>query len=165
MARERVGAETINYAEVDSVLDELKEMTGGRGPYAYIDAVGMEAHGTGVEYAYDRVKQAVRLQTDRGEALREAILACRKGGTLSILGVYGVMDKFPIGVIMNKGMTVRTAQQHGHKYLPRLLQHASRGELDPSFLITHRFSLEESPKGYQLFKKKQDGCVRAVFAP
>ena len=165
MARERVGAETINYAEVDSVLDELKEMTGGRGPDACIDAVGMEAHGTGVEYAYDRVKQAVRLQTDRGEALREAILACRKGGTLSILGVYGVMDKFPIGVIMNKGMTVRTAQQHGHKYLPRLLQHASRGELDPSFLITHRFSLEESPKGYQLFKKKQDGCVRAVFAP
>ena len=165
MARERVGAETINYAQVDSVIGELKEMTGGRGPDACIDAVGMEAHGTGVEYAYDRVKQAVRLHTDRGEALREAILACRKGGTLSILGVYGVMDKFPIGVIMNKGMTVRTAQQHGHKYLPRLLQHASRGELDPSFLITHRFSLEDSPKGYQLFKNKQEGCVRAVFAP
>jgi threonine dehydrogenase-like Zn-dependent dehydrogenase len=165
MAREQVGAETINYAEVDSVLDELKEMTGGRGPDACIDAVGMEAHGTGVEYAYDRVKQAVRLHTDRGEALREAILACRKGGTLSILGVYGVMDKFPIGVIMNKGMTVRTAQQHGHKYVPRLLQHASRGELDPSFLITHRFSLEDSPRGYQMFKNKQDGCVRAVFAP
>ncbi|MDF3070603.1 MAG: Alcohol dehydrogenase GroES domain protein, partial [Polyangiaceae bacterium] len=105
MARERVGAETINYAQVDSVVDQLKEMTGGRGPDACIDAVGMEAHGTGVEYAYDRVKQAVRLHTDRGEALREAILACRKGGTLSILGVYGVMDKFPIGVIMNKGMT------------------------------------------------------------
>jgi threonine dehydrogenase-like Zn-dependent dehydrogenase len=121
----------------------LKEMTGGRGPDACIDAVGMEAHGTGVEHAIDRVKQAVRLHTDRGEALREAILACRKGGTLSILGVYGVMDKFPIGVIMNKGMTVRTAQQHGHKYLPRLLEHASRGELDPSFLITHRFSLED----------------------
>jgi threonine dehydrogenase-like Zn-dependent dehydrogenase len=165
MARERVGAETINYAQVDSVLDQLKQMTGGRGPDACIDAVGMEAHGTGVEYAYDRVKQAVRLHTDRGEALREAILACRKGGTLSILGVYGVMDKFPIGVIMNKGMTVRTAQQHGHKYLPRLLEHASRGELDPSFLITHRFSLEDSPQGYQLFKNKQDGCVRAVFAP
>ncbi|MDF3072322.1 MAG: theronine dehydrogenase-like Zn-dependent dehydrogenase, partial [Polyangiaceae bacterium] len=165
MARERVGAETINYAQVDSVVDALKEMTGGRGPDACIDAVGMEAHGTGVEYAYDRVKQAVRLHTDRGEALREAILACRKGGTLSILGVYGVMDKFPIGVIMNKGMTVRTAQQHGHKYLPRLLEHASRGELDPSFLITHRFSLEDSPRGYELFKKKQEGCVRAVFAP
>jgi threonine dehydrogenase-like Zn-dependent dehydrogenase len=165
MARERVGAETINYAQVDSVVDALKEMTGGRGPDACIDAVGMEAHGTGVEYAYDRVKQAVRLHTDRGEALREAILACRKGGTLSILGVYGVMDKFPIGVIMNKGMTVRTAQQHGHKYLPRLLEHASRGELDPSFLITHRFSLEDSPRGYDLFKNKQEGCVRAVFAP
>jgi threonine dehydrogenase-like Zn-dependent dehydrogenase len=125
----------------------------------------MEAHGTGVEYAYDRVKQAVRLHSDRGEALRQAILACRKGGTLSILGVYGVMDKFPLGVIMNKGLTVKTAQQHGHKYLPRLLEHAARGELDPSFLITHRLPLEQSPQGYELFKNKEDGCVRAVFAP
>jgi threonine dehydrogenase-like Zn-dependent dehydrogenase len=165
MAREQVAAETINYAEVDSVVDELKAMTGGRGPDACIDAVGMEAHGTGVEYAYDRVKQAVRLHSDRGEALRQAILACRKGGTLSILGVYGVMDKFPIGVIMNKGLTVKTAQQHGHKYLPRLLEHAARGELDPTFLITHRFPLEKAPQGYDLFKNKKDGCVRAVFAP
>jgi threonine dehydrogenase-like Zn-dependent dehydrogenase len=165
MARAQVAAETINYAEVDSVVDELKAMTGGRGPDACIDAVGMEAHGTGVEYAYDRVKQAVRLHSDRGEALRQAILACRKGGTLSILGVYGVMDKFPLGVIMNKGLTVKTAQQHGHKYLPRLLEHAARGELDPSFLITHRLPLEQSPQGYELFKNKEDGCVRAVFAP
>jgi threonine dehydrogenase-like Zn-dependent dehydrogenase len=165
MARARVGAETIDYTAVESVVDELKSMTGGRGPDACIDAVGMEAHGTGVEYAYDRVKQAVRLHSDRGEALRQAILACRKGGTLSILGVYGMMDKFPVGVIMNKGLTVKAAQQHGHKYLPRLLEHAARGELDPSFLITHRFSLEESPAGYELFKNKQDGCVRAVFAP
>jgi threonine dehydrogenase-like Zn-dependent dehydrogenase len=165
MARAQVAAETINYAEVDSVVDELKAMTGGRGPDACIDAVGMEAHGTGVEYAYDRVKQAVRLHSDRGEALRQAILACRKGGTLSILGVYGVMDKFPLGVIMNKGLTVKTAQQHGHKYLPRLLEHAARGELDPSFLITHRLPLEQAPQGYELFKNKEDGCVRAVFAP
>jgi threonine dehydrogenase-like Zn-dependent dehydrogenase len=165
MAREKAGAETINYTEVDSVIETLKEMTGGRGPDACIDAVGMEAHGTGIDYAYDRVKQALHLQTDRGEALRQAIMACRKGGTLSILGVYGIMDKFPIGVIMNKGLTVRTAQQHGQKYMPRLLDHARRGELDPSFLVTHRFSLEDSPRGYEMFKHKEDGCVRAVFTP
>jgi threonine dehydrogenase-like Zn-dependent dehydrogenase len=165
MARDHAGAETIDYTAVDSVVETLKEMTGGRGPDACIDAVGMEAHGTGVEHAYDRVKQALRLETDRGEALREAILACRKGGTLSILGVYGLMDKFPIGVIMNKGMTVRTAQQHGQKYLPRLLEHAARGELNPAYLATHRFSLEEAPRGYEMFKNKEDGCVRAVFIP
>jgi threonine dehydrogenase-like Zn-dependent dehydrogenase len=165
LASDKVGAETINYQETDDVVDQLKAMTGGRGPDACIDAVGMEAHGAGLEYAYDRAKQALHLHTDRGSALRQAILACRKGGTLSILGVYGVMDKFPIGVIMNKGLTVRTAQQHGQKYVPRLLEHVSRGELDPSFLVTHRFSLEDSTKGYELFKKKQDGCVRAVFAP
>lgn len=165
MAREQVGAETINYTEVDNVVEMLKEMTGGRGPDACIDAVGMEAHGTGVGYAYDRAKQALRLQTDRGEALRQAIMACRKGGTLSILGVYGVMDKFPIGVIMNKGLTVRTAQQHGQKYVPRLLKHVQKGELDPSFLATHHFSLDDAPRGYEMFKQKQDGCVRAVFTP
>jgi len=165
MARNHVGAETINYTEVDSVLEVLKEMTGGRGPDSCIDAVGMEAHGTGLQHAYDRVKQALHMETDRGDALREAIMACRKGGTLSILGVYGVMDKFPLGVIMNKGLTVRTAQQHGQKYMPRLLEHAARGELDPSFLVTHRFSLEESPRGYEMFKHKEDGCVRSVFIP
>jgi threonine dehydrogenase-like Zn-dependent dehydrogenase len=165
LARDKAGAETIDYTQVDSVVDTLKEMTGGRGPDACIDAVGMEAHGTGIDYAYDRVKQALRLETDRGQALRQAILACRKGGTLSILGVYGLMDKFPVGIIMNKGMTIRTAQQHGQKYLPRLLEHAARGELNPSYLATHRFSLEESPRGYDMFKHKKDGCVRAVFTP
>ena len=165
MAREKAGSETIDYTAADSVVETLKEMTGGRGPDACIDAVGMEAHGTGIGYAYDRVKQALRLESDRGEALRQAILACRKGGTLSILGVYGVMDKFPIGVIMNKGLTVRTAQQHGQKYLPRLLEHVSKGDLDPSYLVTHRFSLEDAPRGYEMFKKKEDGCVRAVFTP
>jgi threonine dehydrogenase-like Zn-dependent dehydrogenase len=165
MAREHVGSETINYEEVHSVLEVLKEMTGGRGPDACIDAVGMEAHGTGLQYAYDRVKQFTYMETDRGEALREAIIACRKGGTLSILGVYGVMDKFPIGAIMNKGLTVRTAQQHGQAYMKRLLDHAQKGELNPSFLATHRFSLEDAPRGYELFKHKQDGCVRSVFTP
>jgi threonine dehydrogenase-like Zn-dependent dehydrogenase len=165
MAREKVSAETINYTEVDSVVDVLREMTGGRGPDACIDAVGMEAHGTGLDYTYDRIKQSLRMQSDRGEALRQAIMACRKGGTLSILGVYGVMDKFPVGVIMNKGLTIRSAQQHGQKYVPRLLEHVERGELDPSFLATHRFSLEDAPHGYEIFKQKQEGCVRAVFTP
>ncbi len=165
MARDHVDAETINYMEAESVVETLKEMTGGRGPDACIDAVGMEAHGTGISHAYDRIKQTLRLQTDRGEALRQAIQACRKGGMLSILGVYGVMDKFPMGVIMNKGLTIRTAQQHGQKYVPRLLEHVARGELDPSFMATHTMSLEDAPRGYEMFKHKQDGCVRAVFVP
>jgi threonine dehydrogenase-like Zn-dependent dehydrogenase len=164
MARDQVGSETLDYTACD-VLDALKDMTGGRGPDACIDAVGMEAHGEGMEYAFDRVKQMLHLHTDRGEALRQAILSCRKGGTLSILGVYGLMDKFPIGTIMNKGLTVRTAQQHGQRYLPRLLEHAQRGELDPSFLATHRFSLEDGPRAYEMFKNKEDGLVRAVFEP
>lgn len=164
MAADHVKAEVLDYTKVD-VLEALREMTGGRGPDACIDAVGMEAHGTGVQYAYDRVKQALRMETDRAEALREAVLACRKGGTLSVLGVYGLVDKFPFGAIMNKGMTVRTAQQHGQKYMPRLLEHAAKGELDPSYLATHRMPLADGPRGYDMFKNKQDGCVRVVFTP
>ena len=165
MARNEAGSETIDYTAVDSVVDTLKSMTGGRGPDACIDAVGMEAHGTGAMHAYDRAKQTLRLHTDRGEALRQAIVACRKGGTLSILGVYGVMDKFPVGVVMNKGLTVHTAQQHGQRYVPELLEHVSEGRMDPSHLATHEFSLEEAPRGYDLFKEKADGCVRPVFTP
>jgi threonine dehydrogenase-like Zn-dependent dehydrogenase len=164
LAREKAAAETINYETAD-VVEALKELTGGRGPDACIDAVGMEAHGPGVEYVYDRVKQALHLHTDRGDALRQAILAARKGGTLSILGVYGVMDKFPIGVIMNKGLTIRTAQQHGQKYVPRLLEMVQRGELDTACLATHHFSLEASPRAYAMFKAKEDGIMRAVFRP
>ncbi len=162
---ERLGSEVINYEQTDSVTDLLKEMTGGRGPDACIDAVGMEAHDSGIGYAYDRVKQILHLHTDRGQALREAILACRKGGVLSILGVYGLMDKFPIGVIMNKGLTVRTAQQHGQRYVNRLLELARDGKLKSSSLVTHRLPLEEAVTGYDLFKHKRDGCIRAVFAP
>lgn len=165
MAREKAGAETIDYTAVQSVCDALNGMTGGRGPDACIDAVGMEAHGTGIGYAYDRVKQALRLHTDRGAALRQAIVACRKGGTLSILGVYGLLDKFPIGVIMNKGLTVHTAQQHGQRYVPQLLEHAAQGEMDPSYLATHQLSLEDAPRGYEMFKHKEDGCIRPVFTP
>jgi len=161
---EAFGAITLDYTKVD-VIEALKELTGGRGPDACIDAVGMEAEGTGLQYAYDRAKQALFMATDRGEALRQAMFAVRKGGTLSILGVYGLMDKVPIGLLMNKGVTVRTAQQHGQAYVPRLLEHAQRGELTPGALATHRFTLEDSPKGYHMFKHKEDDCVRAVFAP
>jgi threonine dehydrogenase-like Zn-dependent dehydrogenase len=125
----------------------------------------MEAHGTGPQYAYDRVKQALHLETDRGSALREAIMAVRKGGTLSIVGVYGLMDKFPLGILMNKGITIRTSQQPGQRYMPAMLEHVQKGELDPSILVSHRMSLEDSPKGYQLFKDKEDNCMRAVFKP
>ncbi|MCU4752931.1 glutathione-dependent formaldehyde dehydrogenase [Halobacteria archaeon AArc-curdl1] len=165
LSRSEAGAETIDYTAVDSVVEELEARTGGRGPDACIDAVGMEAHGTGIVHAYDRAKQRLKLHTDRGKALRQAIVACRKGGTLSILGVYGLMDAFPMGIIMNKGLTVKTAQQHGQRYVPKLLEHAAEGQMDPSYLATHEFSLEDAPRGYELFKHKEDGCVRPVFAP
>ncbi|WP_105622300.1 zinc-dependent alcohol dehydrogenase [Cronobacter sakazakii] len=164
MARDIVGAIPLDYTNVD-IYEALLEITGGRGPDSCIDAVGMEAHGEGLEYAYDRTKQALKMHTDIGAALRQAIRACRKGGTLAILGVYGMMDKFPLGVAMNKGLTIRTAQQHGQAYMKRLLDHASRGELRTDFLATHRFSLEDAPRGYEMFKNKEDGCVRAVFKP
>ncbi len=165
LAREQIGSETIDYSATDSVLEVLREMTGGRGPDACIEAVGMEAHGTGPQYAYDRVKQALHLHSDRGSALREAAMAVRKAGTLAIVGVYGVIDKFPLGVLINKGITIRTAQQPGQRYMPRMLEHVQRGEIDPSFLITHRMPLEDAARGYEIFKDKQEGCVRAVFAP
>ena len=165
MAREHAKAETIDYTAVDSVIDTLKEMTGGRGPDACIEAVGMEAHGTGVQYAYDRVKQALRLETDRATALREALVACRKGGTVAVLGVFGLVDKFPMGAIVNKGLTIRSAQQHGQAYVPRLLETVASGAIDPSYLATHRFSLEDSARGYEMFKHKTGGCVRSVFTP
>jgi threonine dehydrogenase-like Zn-dependent dehydrogenase len=159
-----LGAETLDYTQTD-VLEELKQTTGGRGPDACIEAVGMEAHGTGAQYAYDKVKQALRLETDRGQALREAVVACRKGGVLSVLGVYGLIDKFPMGVIMNKGLTVRSAQQHGQRYMPEMLEHVVEGRLDPSILTTHRMPLEDAVAGYELFKEKQDACIRVAFMP
>jgi threonine dehydrogenase-like Zn-dependent dehydrogenase len=162
----RVGAETLDYSQDGpSVVERLRELTGGRGPDSVIEAVGMEAHGTGPQYAYDRVKQALHLHTDRGSALREAAMACRKGGTLSLIGVYGVMDGFPLGVIVTKGLTIRAALQHGQRYMPAMFEHVLRGELDPGVLVTHRLPLEQAPHGYELFKHKRDGCVRAVFAP
>jgi len=162
---QQLGAETLDYLAVPNVVDALKELTGGRGPDACIDAVGMEAGGAGPGYLYDRAKQAMRLHTDIGIALREALLAVRKGGVVSILGVYGVMDKFPIGVAMNKGVTIRTAQQHGQAYVPRLLELTQQGKLTPDALATHRMSLDDAAHGYKMFKHKEDGCIRAVFYP
>ncbi len=165
MARDRGKAEVLDYTKVD-IQEALTEMTGGRGPDHCIDAVGMEADGTGLGHAYDRVKQALRLTTDRPLVVREAILACRKGGTVSIIGVYaGLADKIPLGALMNKGLIIRTGQQHGQRYIPRLLEHLERGELDPSDLLTHRMSLDEGAHGYRIFAERKDGCMRSVFTP
>lgn len=165
MARERAGAETINYEEVD-LYDALREMTGGRGPDACIDCVGMEAHVPGVLYAYDRVKQAMMLETDRAYALREAIMACRNGGTVSIVGVYGgFVDKFPIGSLMNRSLTIKTGQTHVQRYMKPLLERVERGEIDPSFVITHTLPLEDAPRGYAMFCDKEDDCLKVVLKP
>ena len=165
MAREKVGAETINYEEVNT-LDALKEMTGGRGPDACIDAVGMEAHTPGPIYAYDRLKQAVMLETDRPIALREAVMAVRNGGTVSVIGVYGgFIDKFPAGAWMNRAITMKTGQTHVQKYLRPLLERIQKGDIDPSFVITHHLSLEQAPEGFAMFQAKQDGCIKIVLKP
>lgn len=165
MTEEHVGAETINYTRTD-VLAELRERSGGRGPDVCIEAVGMEAHSPGPEFAYDQAKKRFHVETERPFAVREAILACRKGGSVVILGVFaGTVDKFPLGAVMNKGLTVRSAQQHGHRYIPMLLQRIARGELVTRHLATHAMPLDDAPRGYAMFKKKEDGCVRAVFRP
>ncbi|HEU4698230.1 MAG TPA: zinc-dependent alcohol dehydrogenase [Gemmatimonadales bacterium] len=164
IAREKAGAwETINYME-ESVQERLRELTGGRGPDACIDAVGMEAHGHAATYAYDRAKQAMMLETDRPIALREAIMACRNGGTVSVIGVYGgFIDKFPMGSVMNRSLTIRTGQCHVQRYMRPLLEHIRRGEIDPSFVITHRARLDDAPEMYELFKHKQDDCLKVVL--
>ena len=159
------GAETLNFEEVD-VQEALNEMTGGRGPDACIEAVGMESHGLGVMDFYDKAKQAVRLETGRPHALRAAILNCRKGGTVSIAGVYGgFIDKIPMGAAFNKGLTFKMGQTHVHRYLQPLLSRIESGDIDPSFIITHRMRLEDAPKGYEMFKHKEDGCVKVVLTP
>ncbi|MBD2569620.1 zinc-dependent alcohol dehydrogenase [Anabaena lutea] len=158
-------AEVLNFEEID-VGEALKEMTGGRGPDAVMDAVGMEAHGLGLEGLYDKAKQAVRLESDRPHVLRQAIVACRKGGTVSIPGVYGgFVDKMPMGAAMNKGLTFKMGQTHVHRYLRSLLEHIQNGDIDPSFVITHRLPLEQAPHGYEIFKHKQDNCIKVVLKP
>jgi len=158
-------AEILDFSSAD-VVEQLKSMTGGRGPDACIDAVGMEAHGTAIDAVYDRVKQAAMLETDRPHALRQAIQACRKGGTISIPGVYGgVIDKFPIGAAFAKGLTFKMGQTHVPKYMPKLLDHIVNGEIDPSFLITHRISIDEAPNAYKMFRNHHNDCVKVVMRP
>jgi len=166
LAVERAGAsDALDFTKVD-VVEALKELTGGRGPDACIDAVGMEAHAPGLQGAYDRVKQAVRMESERPYVMREVIQACRKGGTIAMLGVYGgFLDKFPIGALMNKGLQLRTGQVHAQRYIGRLLEHIERGELDPSYYATHAMDLGDAQEAYQTFKQKRDDCVRVVFRP
>ena len=165
MARTRGGADTLNYEELD-IHEALKDMTGGRGPDACIDAVGMEGHAPGIAGAYDRAKQAMMLESDRPVALRQAILACRSGGTLSVAGVYGgFIDKFPMGAIVNRSLTLKSGQTHVHRYMRPLLQRIERGEIDPSFVITHRMKLTDAPQGYETFVHKEDDCMKVVLTP
>jgi threonine dehydrogenase-like Zn-dependent dehydrogenase len=164
MARDG-GAETINYEHVD-VYDLLMQQTGGRGPDSCMDAVGLEAHMPGPFYYYDRIKQAMMLESDRPIALREAIMACRSGGTISIPGVYGgFIDKVPMGAVMNKALTIKTGQTHTQRYLRPLLQRIKNGDIDPSFVVTHRLKLADAPHGFAAFNRKEDGCIKIVMQP
>ena len=168
MALNKAGAtDAINFAENPDVVEQLKELTGGRGPDAVIDAVGMEAsHGHGALHAVDRVKQATRSESDRGHALRDAILACRPGGIVSVMGVYGgLIDKFPSGAWMNKGLTLKAGQCHVQRYLKPLYDRIRNGEIDPSFVVTHRLELGMAPEAYETFKHKLDDCVKVVLKP
>ena len=141
-------------------------MTGGRGPDACIDAVGLEAHGASVDALVDRVKAASFMATDRPHVLREAIIACRKGGTVSVPGVYGgFVDKIPMGAVMNKALTIKSGQTHMHRYMKPLMERIERDEINPSFVITHRLKLDDAPHGYDMFKKKQDECIKVTMRP
>jgi len=166
MARRHTKAETINYEEVGDLSEALKELTGGRGPDRCIDAVGLEAHSPGFHGAYDRAKQAMRLESDRPSALREAIVNCRSGGTVSVPGVYGgLLDKFPFGTVVNRSLTIRSGQTHVQRYMRPLLERIQAGEIDPSFIITHRLPLDEAPHGFEIFNNKQDECMKVVLTP
>ncbi|GLY78866.1 zinc-dependent alcohol dehydrogenase [Actinoallomurus iriomotensis] len=166
MAERYMDVETIDFSQTD-VRADLHERTGGRGPDVCIEAVGMEATGApDGQYAYDRVKQQLHMQQDRPIAVREAIQVCAKGGSVFVLGVFGGMvDRFPLGILMNKGLVLAGAQQHGHRYIPMLLKRMASGELSASQLATHEMSLDDAPHGYDMFKHKKDGCVRVAFRP
>jgi threonine dehydrogenase-like Zn-dependent dehydrogenase len=159
-------AETINF-EQTTVYDKLQEMTGGRGPDRCIDAVGCEAHYAGaIDAVLDKAKTLVGLGTDRAHALREAIICCRKAGTVSIPGVYvGFPDKIPFGAAMNKGLTFKMGQTHTQRYMKPLLEKIQKGEIDPSFVITHKLNLEDGPGAYRIFRDKQDECIKVVLKP
>ncbi len=159
-------AETLNFDD-EEIHERLVEMTGGRGPDRCIDAVGAEAHGTGsLDAVIDKAKQTLHLSMDRPHALRQAIMACRKAGTVSVPGVYiGLLDKIPFGALVNKGLTVRSGQTHVQRYLTPLLAKIESGEIDPSFVITHRIALEDAPAAYGKFDAKEDGCIKVVIKP
>ena len=164
MAREG-GAETIDYEETD-VYDTLMQLTGGRGPDSCMDAVGLEAHMPGPLYYYDRFKQAMMSESDRPIALRQAIMACRNGGTVSVPGVYGgFIDKFPMGAVMNRSLTIKTGQTHAQRYFKPLLKRIADGDIDPSFVVTHRMKLADAPHGFDIFNRKEDGCIKIVMTP
>ncbi len=166
MARKHGRAETIDFSQQD-VYDTLMEMTRGRGPDRCIDAVGAEAHATGSPDAvYDKVKTALMMSTDRAHALREAIFCCRKGGTISVPGVYiGFPDKLPFGAVMNKALSIRTGQTHVARYHRDLLKRIEAGEFDPSFVVTHKVPLSEAPAAYKMFRDKKDECIKVVLKP
>jgi len=165
LAQENEGVEVLNFSGLD-VVEALKQLTGGRGPDVCIDAVGLEAHGQGLMGVVDGMKQAVRIESDRPHVLRETILACRKGGTVSLAGVYGgFVDSIPMGAAFNKGLTFRMGQANVHKYLGPLLERVQNGEIDPTVVITHKLSLDDAPHAYQIFKDKQDECVKVVLQP
>ena len=162
---QEAGAETWDYTKGDT-LEYLRQATGGRGPDACIDAVGLEAHGLSVDNVYDKAKELVRMASDRAHVLREAIIACRKGGTVSLPGVYGgLLDKIPFGAAHAKGLTFKMGQTHVHKYLPPLMDHIQNGHIDTTFLISHRFPLSEAPRGYAIFKEKKENCTKVVLTP
>ncbi|HYE91812.1 MAG TPA: zinc-dependent alcohol dehydrogenase, partial [Terriglobales bacterium] len=165
LARTRAGADVVNYEETD-VHAALLEATGGRGPDVCIDAVGLEAHAPLPIHAYDRVKQAMMLESDRPFALRQAIVACRNGGTVSVAGVYGgLIDKFPMGAVVNKALTIRSGQTHVQRYWRMLLERIERREIDPTFIITHRLPLDDAPRAYEMFLRKEDDCEKVVLKP
>ncbi|MDX2008001.1 MAG: zinc-dependent alcohol dehydrogenase [Meiothermus sp.] len=170
LARLHCNAEVVNFrdtnADGETVVERLKEMTGGRGPDRCIDAVGLEAHGTGFGRLYDEIKLSAKLETDRPFVLRQAIAACRKGGTVSLSGVYGgVIDGLNMGAAFNKGLTLKMGQMHPQRYVGMLMEKVAKGEVDASFPITHRMSLEEAPRAFEVFKHHQHGCCRVVLRP
>jgi len=160
------GAEILNFNEIDSIQEALRDMTGNQGPDSCMDAVGMEASGHGAFANYDKVKQSLRLSFDRPTALREAILSCKKGGTVSVPGVYGgFIDKVPMGAYVNKGLTMKTGQTHMMRYMQPLLDRISKGEIDPSFVISHKLPIDQAPAAYKMFRDKKDHCTKVVLKP